>query len=190
MTSVLDPVEELLTVRRSVENHVLREIEAKHLGRRTPAIDVFCSDFRRNWEATAHLARLRGFIDGEDWLLHGHRWHGGALRIVPNSPTNRMLPGGAHLVFLEDILEAPEITGIRELFLRAHFPCGKARKACMGFADVLGDLVRAKRYLRNREFPARIITMLHVDYTALGAPERGMRSYYACPATWEKVTAS
>jgi hypothetical protein len=178
--------EDFALVREAIEGEYrfLKPISAMHLPPRKPVIHVFCSDFRRSHEANTHIAALRGLKPGEDWQTHQLHWHGGALRIAPGSPTNRGMPF-ADVVFLKEILDAPVVTGIFDLVLAAHFPCGKARLAGMRIKDIWRDLARARERLLELEPHFNVGTYLHVDYGE-ASPEKAMKTYYDCPKAYRR----
>lgn len=176
------PTMEMRHVQEARAERILKEIETERFAKRTPIIHVFCADFRRNFEATRHTALMRGFGPDEDWQVHAFRWHGGALRLAPDSPTNEGFPDASD-VFLNEILEAIDIAGIRDVHLYGHFPCGKAAKHNLPFSRIIADLVMAKFRLRQAEPRFKVSTFLHIDYGAVGGSEK-MRSYYVCPDSW------
>ena len=107
--------------------------------------------------------------------IHTFVWNGGALRLVGNSPINRMDAkcGDCAKVFVNEVAGAISLKNIWRVALYMHAPCGKAHAAKLDFYESVKLLLRAKDELRVRlraSLPEESLLRLsialfcHIDY--------------------------
>lgn len=164
----------------------LEDLDTRHFAQKAPIIAVACSDYRRHHDKIGRIAHLRGFASGEDSQTHPLGWHGGAIRLVQDSPTNYLTDGDA--IFMAEVLEAVEITSITDIVTYGHWPCSKAMKHGMKLEDVLRAVIEAKRRLKHCRESLRVRTLFHADFGDL--EPGGMRSYFINPDRFESIVSA
>jgi hypothetical protein len=145
---------------------------------------VGCSDKNRFHDLFLHISTACGD------KIHTFSWHGAALRLTRESPTNRAGRVFARLV-LKEIEDAIEIAETTTIVLTAHLPCSKARLANMHWTDVLTNLWEAKRYVKKtlgHKATIKVVTLLHIHFYKPRTKEECKRTYFFSSHRWMVVS--
>ena len=118
-------------------------------------------------------------------MLHILTANGGPLLIPERSPLN---VNNARNFLMNQIREAIQIKGVRNIVLYTHAPCGAAGPVCMDIKEQLQLLFDAENELIIR-FPGITVTRyFHVDYSSLPQPgHKSKETYFVSREAWEKL---
>ncbi|MEK7193286.1 MAG: hypothetical protein AAB652_00685 [Patescibacteria group bacterium] len=155
---------------------VLEDLDPVHFPQRAPTIEVACADWLPRHEMVTHLATMRGLERDEDPQVHLLSWHAGPVRLHYRSTTNKK---GQHLTFTDELVEAVELTGIRDVNLHGHWPCKKCFKHGLGVEDVWCSIMTILPMLQRVLREVKIRTLFHVDYQE--NEPHGMKNYRLHP---------
>ncbi len=144
---------------------------------------VGCADKNRFHDLFLHISTACGD------KIHTFSWHGGALRLTRESPTNRTSRVFARLA-LKEIEDAIEIAETTTVVLTAHLPCTKARLANMHWTDVLTNLWEAKQHAKKvlgHQANIKVVTLLHIHFYNPRTQEERKRTYFFSAHRWMSV---
>ncbi|MBI4095011.1 MAG: hypothetical protein HY435_02360 [Candidatus Liptonbacteria bacterium] len=162
---------------RDSERGFLEDLDQSCFRQRAPIILVCCSDWKRRHDIIQHTAALRGYRPDEDPETHALNWHGGVIRLAPNSPTN-LIPKTDEM-FLQEVVNALRWTKFRDLVMYAHWPCKQATVAGLTVEEVWQASMSGRdRVVERMSGSVTARTFFHADYENLQA---GKRSYYLHP---------
>lgn len=157
----MDLVRGLREIRRLREAGVLLDIEGHRLDQSAGVVMVCCADGDQMHDVYMTQEEMQRKQRG-DPRVHLLSWNGGALRLLPDSPTNRRPTTAGE--FLDEVRDGAALKGISVIALYAHFPCGKVKDTRMEIQEVFAALIAAKQRLK-REIPGvKVACFFHVDY--------------------------
>lgn len=172
-------------IRRLRDLGILAEVHADQIPVENGLILVSCSDKNRFHDIFSHL----GSICGDK--IHTFAWHGGGLRITPDSPTN-VTSHGFDEHALAEIRDAVNVVAnTTTIVLLAHLPCGKARLANMTWQQVFTNLCNSKRRLKG-EFQQKVnvLTLVHIHFWDEESETERKRTYFLDPHRWMEDPAA
>lgn len=141
---------------------ILLDIEAHRLDQRNGVILVSCADGDQMCDIFAHQVKIQ-IGQCKDPRIHTFGWNGGALRLAPKSPTNKVGRSTAKDL-LEDISDARKMKNIDTVALYVHAPCGKANACDISVIETLNLLMAAKERIKKENNGVKVACFFHVDY--------------------------
>ncbi len=157
---------------------VFLDIAEHLLDQRAGAILITCSDADQFAEVFHHQEKLQASQRSRP-RIHTFAWHGGALACAPCSPINKRKH--AHLVYLDQIGDAPAMKDINVVIARAHAPCAAARDNNVGLEEVLALQFRAKQQIKTLNKGIVTACFFDVDY---GGERK--RTYFVSHRKWDE----
>lgn len=142
--------------------NILTEVKGHLLDQRKGIILISCADGDQFHDIFTQKAKLQqGHC--EDPRIHTFCWNGGALRLAPNSPTNK--PGRSICRdLLDEIKDARAMKAIDTIALYTHAPCGKASACNLSFIQALDLQMSAKTKIKEENRGVHVACFCHIDY--------------------------
>lgn len=143
------------------KSNVLMDVKGHLLDQSKGIILISCADGDQFHDIFTQKAKLQGHC--EDPRIHTFCWNGGALRLAPNSPTNKH---GRSICrdLLDEIRDARALKAIDTIALYIHTPCGKARSHGLNLIQTVDLLMLAKTNIKKENQGIHVACFCHVDY--------------------------
>jgi hypothetical protein len=172
----------LTKIREFREQRVLVDIEGHRLDQKDGVILVTCADGDQFADIFMQQSGMQR-DQRDNPRVHPLSWHGGPLRLLTDSRTNRH--GHEAETFLNEIRDAPGIKQMKTVALCSHYPCSKAKGCNMTVEEVIDATVQVKKRIK-REMPGiGVACFFHVDYPAEAGMGARKRTYFLGRHRWE-----
>ncbi len=165
------------------DSGVLVEIQQELLPLNNGIIVVGCADGDQFCDRFDYLRQMLQDA-GAQVRPHFITRHGGALRLVKDSPLNAR-GRQTDLDLLDEIEEAMSLKKIYTILLETHCKCGKCAHHGIDVETALALLTHAKERVLSSFNNVTVATICHVDW----APNR-KRYYKFCQSAWLRHSGS
>lgn len=153
---------DLAFARALYKHNVLQKINKDLLPLSNGAIVIGCCDGDQICDRVDYLRKLMG-EKGCPQRLHFITRHGGALRLLADSPLNK--PGRTTSEdLLDEIEEAMRLKHINTLCPEAHCKCGACHDNNIPLKQVVELLCRSRKVLTERFPTAMTVKLMHIDW--------------------------
>ncbi|MEK7188950.1 MAG: hypothetical protein AAB671_00380 [Patescibacteria group bacterium] len=165
-------------IRSLRQNNVLQDVAGHLLDQRDGVILVTCPDGDHFHDIFSQQMMMQN-RHRADPRIHPFNWHGGAIRLVADSPANQY--PNEHLIFLDEIRDARSLKSINTVALYNHVQCGKAASCGIDFLQLMRLHMRAKAAIREMNSGISVACFLHVTYAS-----GQRRTYFVSRPDWER----
>jgi hypothetical protein len=151
-----------LTILRLRDQNVLKEVGPHLIDQSQGAILVSCADGDQIPDIFTYHAEMQNG-HRKDPRIHMFGWNGGALRLAPDSPANKV-GHTTQLDLLQDIGDALHMKQMSVVALYVHAPCGKAKASGISVYDTVRLLFAAKDTVKIAFPDIKVACFCHVDF--------------------------
>lgn len=173
------PPQDVALLHRLRDEGIMEEVRTGDMHLEVGMIAIFCGDGDQFDDEYMHMRGLFQYASARV-RIHPLSLNGGALLISPNWPT-----ASEGEVFVKHTLQAEGLKGIKTVSLFTHVPCGAAGLVHWSVAQVIDELINAKRRLKEQDPSLTVICLLHVDWSKCnGETDPRKRTYHVTKDKW------